>query len=344
MSGPCTPKTFILSDTESKGIKEALTGLNYDPTGSPEYIRALRTIAYQAFPGRLIEKLEELKSNDSSYCVFENLPIDEVYGSPLNEADSLGFKNGHLSENIIMAFGSIIAEPYSIHFEGKKIVNDLTPHKNTTSHYTGIGSEVELDFHIENAAQAYDVRGDTSPLALLLFGLRSDPNTKGPKTFVADARQALQRLTEQEIETLYGKHFIIRQPYRWRSHHVSSRDTILHPLLTGPLEQPRVTVAFYPDMVIPVDEEASSAYKKFYDCIRDVSQGVDIQPGKLVYVNNRFTLHSREKFSPTFDSNGAPYRWVQRVFLTNNLWNFRSFHKHGHRIFDPSIKTSLIHK
>jgi L-asparagine oxygenase len=89
-------------------------------------------------------------------------------------------------------------------------------------------------------------------------------------------------------------------------------------------------------MVVAVDEAAKNAYSKFYDALKQVARAVDIQPGKLVYVNNRFTLHSRDKFTPSFDPKGHAYRWVQRVFLTNNLWNFRSFKKSGTRIFEPT--------
>jgi hypothetical protein len=45
-----------------------------------------------------------------------------------------------------MAFASLIGEPYSILFEGGDIVNNLIPTKRAKREYTGLGSEVELDF------------------------------------------------------------------------------------------------------------------------------------------------------------------------------------------------------
>lgn len=328
---------FTLNNSEKEQIKNALREIPYDPKGTQKYIKALRWAAYNHFPERLISQLENLKKNESSYCCFMNSPIDNIYGSPTNEVETSRFKDGHLSENLILSFGSVIAEPYSIHSEGKRIVNDITPHPTTTKHYTGLGSEVELDFHIENAAQVYDPRGDTSPLGLLLLGLRHDPCTKGPKTYVADARVALKKMSSEEKDILYGKHFIIRQPYRWRVRNNKDRETLLHPIITGPEDQPRVAVAFYPEMVLPVNEEAKSAYESFYKHICEASIGITIQPGCLLFINNRFTLHSREKFKPTFDNNGAPYRWVQRIFITNSLWPFRSCVRLGDRIFDPCI-------
>jgi hypothetical protein len=339
MEEQCTDaRVFRLTDTEKDGIRDALIDICYEPSGARNYIQKIRTTAYRLFPERLIEKLESLKSDDASFCVFENLPVDEVFGSPQHDVDSLGFKNGYLSENVLVAFGSLIAEPYSIGHEGPKLVNDLVPHPQAANEYNGNGSEVELDLHTENAFQTYDARGDTSPLALMLLGLRADPNTAGPKTWVVDAREALKTLTDSEIQLLYGKHFVIRQPYRWRISGAQNSETRLFPILSGPIDLPRVTAAFYPDMVFAVDDAAKSAYSKFYDALKSIALGVDIQPGKLVYVNNRFTLHSRDKFTPGFDPDGHAYRWVQRVFLTNNLWNFRSFKKNGTRIFLPTAQ------
>ena len=67
-----------------------------------------------------------------------------------------------------------------------------------------------------------------------------------------------------------------------------------------------------------------------------MSVGVKIAPGRLVYINNRFARHSRDRFSPTFDENGRANRWVQRIFLASNLWNYRVFDRTLARVFDPS--------
>lgn len=328
---------FWLTDAEKEGVRDALVNICYEAAGGCSYIQRIRTTAYRMFSERLIAKLESLKSDDASYCVFENLPVDDIFGSPQRDADSLGFKSGYLSENLLVAFGSLVAEPYAIGHEGPKLVNDLVPHPEAITDYTGNGSEVELDLHTENAFQAYNLCGDTSPLALMLLGVRGDPCTSGPKTWVADAREAISTLSESDIQLLYGKHFIIHQPYRWRRVGVQTNEALVCPILAGPRSYPRVTAAFYPDMVTPVGEAAKNAYSKLYVALKQVAYGVHIKPGTLVYVNNRFTLHSRDKFIPTFDSNGHAYRWVQRVFLTNNLWNFRAFKKIGGRIFESDV-------
>lgn len=325
---------FTLTAQENALLKETLSDIPYNDKNQNFQIENLRKIAYSTFPDRLITKLESLKSNNSSYCVFENIPIDEVNGSPSEKLPGLKIKSGNLTENILLAFGALIAEPYSIAFESSEIVNNLIPHRNSKMEYTGLGSEVELDFHIENAAQVDDIKGDTSPLALLLLGVRKDPQVEGPKTLIADSREALKRMQGCEIETLYSKSFIIKKPFRWRSKS-NTDDTAPVAVLSGPINYPRVAAAFYSDMVRPLNEEAEQAYNAFREHIRKVSKGIEITPGRLVFINNRFTLHAREQFKATYDQNGRPYRWVQRIFITNNLWAFRSFKECGNRIFNP---------
>jgi L-asparagine oxygenase len=147
-------------------------------------------------------------------------------------------------------------------------------------------------------------------------------------------------LTHADIEQLRGKHFIIRVPHRWRGKEGPHRETLLSPIISGPLYKPRITVAFYPDMVIAADPESKAALDNLHRAVRAVSLGIDVRPGRLVYINNKFALHSRDKFTATFDENGRAYRWIQRLSVADSLWNFRSFRQLNERVFDPSGEAS----
>jgi L-asparagine oxygenase len=345
------PAVVEVSEEEALQLRRALQGIAYDPSGSAAYVSSVRRAAYAGFPDRLLRIFDSLKSGAYSHLVVENLPIDEhVHGSPRFEQTGAQYKAGVLSENLLVAIGAVIAEPYSIFHEGRELVNNLTPHRHAAREYTGLGSDVELDFHTENAAQAHMPEGDTSPLALLLLGIRGEPGGTGPLTRVADARAALRLLDAQDIASLRGNNFVIRVPYRWRGSAPRPRDnTDLRPLVTGPAEAPRITAAFYPDMVLPVNQAARTALDSFYRAIKQVCVGIDISPGRLVIINNLFTLHSRDRFSPRYDENDCAYRWLQRIFVAPTLWNFRAFRHRGERVFDPSdlyaetLPAQLVH-
>ncbi|MCP1204113.1 TauD/TfdA family dioxygenase [Pantoea sp. B550] len=341
---PNVDQNIVLSTEESEYIRSVLEKIDYDPSGSDVYLNKIRKVAYTVFPERVITAINKVKGFSASALgslQIDNLPVDKsVTGSPRHNESGSAFKSGVLTENILVTMGVLTGEPYSIAHEGHELVNNLTPHKEAAKEFTGLGSEVELDFHIENAAQAYMPEGDTSPLALILLGVRGEP-LGGPQTRISDCRRALEKLSEEDIKHLYGKNFIIRVPYRWRGASAEPRDnTDLSPILSGPISAPRVTVAFYPDMVLAVNPRAKQALENLYQAVREVSFGVQISPGRLILINNSFTLHSRDSFKPAFDENDRALRWVQRIFVARNLWNFRSFVPVKDRVFDPNVKTA----
>jgi len=325
---------FKLTDTERDRLGNALNKVAYDPSGSLAYITDLRITAISNLPRRIIDALSEQRASiqPRSHLIFENLPTDEqVFTTPDPDIFTPGSKSGHISENLIMAFASMIGEPYSIRFEGGDIVNNLIPTKSAKREYTGLGSEVELDFHIENAALKFMEDFNFSPLGLLLTGVRHDP--EGPLTRLADARIALQKLTPEDIECLRMPLYRIKVPYRWRRGNVVQTEAVA--LVRGSPSLPEVSAVFYPDMVEPQSSAAATAMANFYAAIRDSSFGVDVTPGRLVYIDNRFTLHSRDKFSGTNDEFDNPMRWVQRVFVAANLWNHRNLNLVKSHVFEP---------
>lgn len=334
-----------LSDVEKSKLERTLRNITYDSLGSNEYIFELRRAIYKGLPPKILDLINAQKTSSNLYSgiVIDNLPIDfNIIGSPNFEETGRNFKSGFLSENIITAFASLIGEPYSVYFEGRELVNNLTPQKNTKYDYTGLGSEVELDFHIENAALQYLSEDDYSPVGIFFLGLRIDETAIQPKTYIADARKALQLLSQVDLEILYGDNFYLHLPYRWReAFHVTEVNTAKCPVVRGPLHLPRISTAFYPGMVTPVNDKAECALKNFHSAIQKISESIVITPGKLVYVDNRFTLHSRTKFEPTYDLCGCPYRWIQRVFIAPSLWPFRNFEAIGDRVFMPKLENGI---
>lgn len=335
-----------VNETEAANIQRVFEKIEYDPSGNDCYINALRRLAYSELPARLLARIQEFQGASLSrtpHLVLNHVPIDNnVTGSPSFQETGRTYKDGFLTENVLVAIASILGEPYSIAHEGVELVNNLTPHRAHARDYTGLGSEVELDFHIENAAQHYAEEGSVSPAFLLLLGIRQDSRRAGPLTHLADARAALRLLDEADIETLFSRSFIIRVPHRWR--HATSKpqdNTGLCPVLLGSRKTPQVTVAFYPDMVLPINASARAALDRFHLAIREVSVGIDVCPGRLVIINNKFTLHSRDAFDATFDSGGKAYRWLQRVFVAESLWNFRSYPRLGARVFKPVFESNV---
>ncbi|WP_244548737.1 TauD/TfdA family dioxygenase [Bartonella taylorii] len=106
------------------------------------------------------------------------------------------------------------------------------------------------------------------------------------------------------------------------------------PLVQGDGEFPDISAVFYPGMLEPQSKRAKEALDHFYEAIEAVSFGIDVQPRRLLYIDNRMLLHSRDKFFGSFDSYENPMRWIQRVFVSADLWNHKYVEQIKERVFD----------
>jgi hypothetical protein len=133
------------------------------------YLNKIRKVACTVFPERVITVLNKLKGFSSSALgssQIDNLSEDDaVTGSPRNNKSGIDFKSGVLTENIRITMGVLTGELYSIAHEDHELVNNLTPQKDAAKEFTGLGYEVELDFHI-------DVTGSMSRKQLSCVWLR----------------------------------------------------------------------------------------------------------------------------------------------------------------------------
>ena len=325
-------------------MEELLSKIEYDYTGSDEYISLLRNVAHKCLDESILNQLSNQLSGSKNYpyMVFKNLPFEIINSTPNINECSLECKDNHLSENIIAMFASIIGQPYSISFEGHDLVNNLIPFKKTKNEYTGLGSNVELDFHIENAALKFNEDGDFSPTALLLSAIRIGKDSYA-KTNIACGRESIKLLDNNTVKVLRSNSFILKVPFRWRkSSSVIPEITNLIPAISGNDDYPTFHAAFYSDMMRGVTDEAQNALTSFHSAIKSVEKSMVIKPGELVFIDNRVSFHSRSKFDAKYDKNNRPYRWLQRVFISDSLWNFRKL-KHNNRIFYPEQIEHLNH-
>ncbi|WP_246257360.1 TauD/TfdA family dioxygenase [Bartonella gabonensis] len=96
------------------------------------------------------------------------------------------------------------------------------------------------------------------------------------------------------MSSLRDNLYIMNVPYRWRKNGVTSTSKV--PLIQGDSEFQDISAVFYPSMLEPQSKKAKEALDHFYEAIKAVSFGIAVQPGRLLYIDNRMALHSRDKF------------------------------------------------
>jgi len=209
---------FSFTQQEKETLKTALSTVQYDPAGGAEYITKLKRAVVPALPERVLHALYEQKAslNPAPYLIFDNLPLDEIiYYNPDPMVYDKDAKSGCISENLMVAFASMLGESYGVPFDGEDLVTSLIPTNKNRTTFTAFGSEADLDFHIEHAALKFIKDANVAPLGLLLTGVNFDEN--GPFTRLSDARAALALLSDEDIKILKSPLFEMNVPYLWRS-------------------------------------------------------------------------------------------------------------------------------
>ena len=333
-----------LTNKERSLLKQDLLKVKYPKSNYVKYIKELRVI---------LEKhnnifAQAIKYNNLSYCKpnfyglvkFTNLPTDDDLIMP--PKDQKNFKRidkeSYISENILVMIGLIYGEPYSMHSEGKGLVNNLIPLKGAQNDFSGVGSGVELGFHIENSALRFMPNKNCSPKALLLGGVRQQRNP--PITPVSDVREALSLLSDEDIELLAQPLYKIKLPYRWRTNKKSKNyKTQYVPIINWENNNLYCNGAFYGNMIVDIKTKTGKkALTNFEKALYKTMIQEVITPGEVVCIDNRVMFHSRFSFDAQFNKNDQAYRWIQRIFVTESLDNFDSLVQNDDRIFSPIIK------
>lgn len=347
-----TPATFTAADVpacseitlsagEAAPLRNALAhrpGLD-GPTCQPQ-LAELRADLPSILPPDLLLELEYEHRAVAPTGVIKitGLPRESVLKVPLPGEDKAVGKPTHLSENLLCAVGLVFGHPYAVSTESGKLINDLIPSKAHLRQQTGLGSQVELGLHVENAAARFLNGVDQSPTMLLLLGVNAERNGS-PKTVTADGRSALclmlARGQEGEVGILREHRFIHKAPVRWQPALAGRHETAPSPVLEGPLHFPRITAALYGGLTRGADPKAQAALDAFAAALAEVAVGHEIEPGTMVLLRNEFVLHARTAFTPYFDAEGRASRWLQRIFVAESLRPFAGWVTNSDVVFDP---------
>ncbi|WP_161495670.1 MULTISPECIES: TauD/TfdA family dioxygenase [unclassified Caulobacter] len=263
-----------------------------------------------------------------------NLPFDPTLTHGPEDTDQeMVCKPSRLSEGLLLGAAGHVGAPYGVAPEGRGLINNLSPRRRDRSALTGLGSREPLDLHIETAA-ARRCSGDPCADGLALIGLVADPSG-APATRVADARAAFERLSPEDQAVLRQARYSISLPKRWLGEGETRRQVCA--IVAGEDEDLSFAFAFYGDMTLPLDAEAGAVLTRFHAALDSVAGEVILQPGMLLLINNRVAGHGRGAFEPSYTADGAPIRWVQRVFWIRDLRRLGAWRELSGRVFQPTL-------
>lgn len=195
---------------------------------------------------------------------------------------------------------------------GGQLFQDTVPDKSMANNQSSIGSHTELEIHTEQAFSK--LRPDFLSLACL----RGDPEAL---TYVLPLQAILENLSNEEIDLLkqplwttsvdlsfrlYGLEFIegdIRGPMPILSRRAEGLVFDKHPL----------GLVFDQDLMRGIDILSQKMIDKIVDIYYKHRIAHNLQPGEIIFIDNRTALHGRSPFFPRYDGND---RFLTRCFAT----------------------------
>ena len=204
---------------------------------------------------------------------------------------------------------SVLGEMLAYEAEGcGHLFQDVVPHRSMATNQTSLGSQVELEIHTEQAFSK--LRPDFLSLACL----RGDTSAF---TYLLPVQVLLEHLTSEErirlfqplwytgvdlSFKLYGKEFLegdVRGPMAIL-HKLEDKEDDLH-------------FVFDQDLMKGTDKASRLLIQKIIDIYYEKRLSHCLQPGQILFIDNRRAVHGRSPFFPKY--NGKD-RFLIRSFAT----------------------------
>ncbi len=258
-----------------------------------------------ALPGTLAAQVDAFRTSPppAGCMLLKGLPVGELPPTPALPTDPVDKSNA--TEVLLLTFASLLGEPVGYQPEhGGDVVQNIVPVEKSSASQTSTSSKVDLMFHTEAAFHPH------RPRYLLLFCLRGDPDAR---TTVASIHSALPFLPADVIDVLFQPRFrcAVDESY------LHGRSNVLGApiaVLTGTLVDP--AMVFDQDLMVGMDEEAEEALAALGHALSEHHDGVVLESGDLIIIDNQMVVHGRSPFTARFDGTD---RWLQRAFVVEDL-------------------------
>ena len=265
----------------------------------------------QQIPIRIQKILNDfyLNGNETGFVLIRTSLQETNPKTPLVNTNSVGSTT--LLACIQSIFVSFLGEIISYEAEGDgQIFQDIVPVPNMGINQTSYSSDVELEIHTEQAFSK--IRPDILSLACL----KGDENAF---TYVLPLNKILENISEEEYELLLkplwktgvdvsfkknGYSFLegdIRGPFPIINDSNSSEKTLV--------------LVFDQDLMKGTTEESTHIIEKIVDIYYKNRIPHNLQPGEIILIDNRCSLHGRSSFIPKYDGND---RFLIRCFAVSN--------------------------
>jgi L-asparagine oxygenase len=290
--------------TVLKNLERRITALASE---NPELFCRQMKYASAQLPIHITLRLMDFayRGSPSGFLLFDNLPKENLLPeTPPGNTLKIGEKTtlAKIQSILISVIGDMIA--YEAEGYGK-LFQDIVPMQNMAKNQTSLGSDIELEIHTEQAFSA--LRPDILSLACL----RGDEKAY---TYILPVKSVIENLTPFEIQMLREPLWITGVDLSFKLHGKPFLEGDIRgpmPILSGPEDDPRLL--FDQDLMMGTTPEADDMVKKIVEIYYKHRIAHCLQPGEIIFVDNRRAVHGRSSFSPKYDGYD---RFLVRCFAT----------------------------
>jgi len=200
-----------------------------------------------------------------------------------------------------------ISEMIAYEAEGYgRLFQDIIPIQSMATKQTSVSSNIELEIHTEQAFSKL------KPDILSLSCIRGDPNAL---TYMLPLQFILDNLSQDEIALLREPLWLTGVDLSFKINGNEFIDGDIRgpmPILSGDLETDPILV-FDQDLMKGTTEDSDNMIKKIVDIYYKYRLKHNMQPGDIIFIDNRRAVHGRSPFSPKYDGYD---RFLVRAFAT----------------------------
>ncbi len=305
---------FELSPEQALQIQRAAEAITADPIADPDGFSRQALAASFELPAELRDAVHNFSDagSDSGVFVIRGLHVDEdLIDTPTDNSHAHGARTFFAKQMgaISHLAGTMIA--YEAEGNGN-LIQDMVPNPKLAMTQQSQGSKVELEAHTEQCFSEF------KPDYVVLGCLRGDADAY---TYAYSASNFVKHFTPEELQKL-------REP-RWMTQiddsfkpYIPDPNAIRgpFPILTGPEDDPYILID--QDLMHGVTRESQELLDKVVQTYIAHREGVALQAGDLLLLDNPRAMHGRSLFSPRFDGKD---RFIARGFVVRDrrrLWPY----------------------
>lgn len=217
----------------------------------------------------------------------------------------------HVGEWILLTLASSLGTVVSYREQrAGQLLNHIVPMRGSEDEISSQGSRSTLGLHRECTFS------EVGPDFIGLYCHRSGDVA----TYVVSAARTQPYLTERQWNVLREPRFVTPLPPTFCRGGAPCAMPPPHPVFLGERENPEIRVDT--TLTRGTDREAEETLEELRTIVwdDDLLERVVLQPGDVLFLDNRKCLHGRQAFDARFDGFD---RWLVRLYVKSDLWACR---------------------